>query len=69
MNNEKEKKKINFTSINIPYPKSCSECNLYDDRWDYPTCYVTQKSMGYKFNIFENKIPNCPLNKITIEYE
>lgn len=69
MNDVKKKKKIILTSIDIPYPKNCSECKLYDDRWDYPTCYATQKSTGYKFNIFKNKMSNCPLNKITIEYE
>lgn len=69
MNDIKEKKKINFTSINIPYPKNCNECILYDDHWDYPTCHATNLSMGYRFDIFTKKMPNCPLNKITIEYE
>ncbi len=69
MSDEKEKKKISFTSINIPYPKNCSECQLYNDCGDYPTCYATNTSMGYKFNIYEKRMPNCPLNKITIEYE
>ena len=69
MNDVKEKKKIILTSINIPYPKNCHECKLYDDRWDYPTCYATNTSRGYNFNIYKKKMPNCPLNKITIEYE
>lgn len=56
-----------LTVITIPYPKHCSECQLYDDRGDYPTCFATQTSQGYKFNIFEKKMSNCPLRKLIIE--
>lgn len=70
MNNEKQKKKISFTSINIPYPKNCSECKLYNKHQDYPTCYGSNLAIGYnKFDIFTKKMLNCPLNQITIEYE
>lgn len=62
-------KKLEFITINIPYPKNCSECVLFDDRYDYPTCYPTQNSRGYNFNILLHKMPSCPINKITIEYE
>lgn len=42
-------------------PKGCGECPLYDDRWDYPTCYLTGSSRGYNFNIWENRMRDCPL--------
>lgn len=55
--------------INMDFPSCCAECDLYDDRWDYPTCFITQKSEGYNFNIFKKKIRDCPLNKIKINIE
>ena len=61
--------KFEFVTINIPYPKSCSDCLLFDDRYDYPTCYPIQSSRGYNFNIYKNKMPNCPLNKIKFEHD
>lgn len=50
--------------IEMEMPKSCNDCPMYDDRWDYPTCYITDKSMGYKFNIFDRRMPHCPLKEI-----
>lgn len=44
-------------------PQSCMECQLYDDRWDYPTCYATGTSKGYKFNPFEKRMSDCPLKE------
>lgn len=45
-------------------PKSCNDCPMYDDRWDYPTCYITNESRGYNFDIFNKRMPNCPLKEI-----
>lgn len=42
-------------------PKCCDECPLYDDRWDYPTCYFTDESRGYNFDIHNKRMPGCPL--------
>ena len=50
--------------LNIEMPSCCADCPMYDDRWDYPTCYVTDESRGYNFNILEKLMPNCPLKEI-----
>lgn len=47
--------------IDIDMPSCCADCPLYDDRWDYPTCYVTNSSRGYNFKIHELRMPDCPL--------
>ena len=47
--------------IDIDMPQCCAKCPLFDDRWDYPTCYVTQESRGYNFKIHEKCMPDCPL--------
>ena len=41
--------------LDIDMPNCCAECPLFEDRYDYPTCYVTQKSEGYNFDIFHKK--------------
>lgn len=51
-------------ALNIEMPKSCNDCPMYDDRWDYPTCYITNESRGYNFDIFNKRMPNCPLKEI-----
>lgn len=47
--------------IDMEMPSCCARCQLYDDRWDYPTCYATGRTKGYKFNPFEKRMPDCPL--------
>ena len=47
--------------IDIDMPSCCAECPLFDDNYDYPTCYCTQSSRGYKFKIHEKRMPDCPL--------
>ena len=47
--------------IDMDMPKSCDECPLFDDRWDYPTCYVNQLSSGYTFPIRDKKMEFCPI--------
>ena len=44
-------------------PSCCANCPLFDDRWDYPTCYITQESRGYNFKIHEKRMPKCPLRE------
>ena len=51
--------------IDMEMPTCCADCPLYDDRWDYPTCYVTQESRGYNFKIHEKRMPKCPLRERT----
>lgn len=50
--------------LNIEMPSCCAKCPIYDDRWDYPTCYITNESRGYNFNIHEKRMPKCPLKEI-----
>ena len=45
-------------------PKSCNKCPMFDDRWDYPTCFITQKSSGYNFPIHEKRMDFCPLKEV-----
>lgn len=49
--------------LDITMPKSCSECPLFDDSCDYPTCYVNKISRGYTFNSFVHKMDTCPLKE------
>ena len=53
-----------MVTIEIEMPKNCNDCPMYDDRWDYPTCYITNKSRGYNFKIHEKRMPKCPLKEI-----
>ena len=53
--------------LNIEMPLCCAECPIYDDRWDYPTGYITNESRGYNFKIHEKRMPNCPLKEIQEE--
>ena len=55
--------------LDIDMPNCCSECPLFDDRWDYPTCYITQESRGYNFNIYKKRMPECPLSVSIIQKE
>jgi hypothetical protein len=53
----------NMVLLNIEMPSCCYECPAYDDRWDYPTCYITNESRGYNFKIHEKRMPGCPLKE------
>lgn len=59
---EEEIKPGSRVFIDIEMPKCCDECDLYDDRWDYPTCYVNRKSSGYNFPVREKRMDFCPLH-------
>lgn len=45
-------------------PKSCGECKLHNDSYDYHECIVTGETQGYKFNTFKNKMGKCPLKEV-----
>lgn len=47
--------------LDMDMPKNCMECPLFDDRWDYPTCYVNRLSSGYNFPITEKRMSFCPI--------
>ena len=55
--------------LNIEMPLCCAECPIYDDRWDYPTCYITNESRGYNFKIYEKRMPRCPLKELKEKME
>lgn len=44
-------------------PLCCDDCCFYNT-YDYPTCCITNLSMGYKFNPNENRMPYCPLIEV-----
>lgn len=46
-------------------PSCCADCPLYNDFYDYPTCNVTNHSMGYDFPIRKRRMPTCPLKEQT----
>ena len=56
----------NKVLLDMDMPNYCAECPLFEDRYDYPTCYVTKKSEGYNFKIHEKRMPNCPLTGVKI---
>ena len=60
-----------MVQINMPMPSCCSKCPLFDDRWDYPTCYLTDEARGYNFPIREKRMPGCPLVEASkkVEYK
>lgn len=50
---------------NMEMPKSCFDCRFYDDDHDYPTCIVTGYSRGYNWSPFNQRMPDCPLVKVS----
>ena len=48
--------------IDMEMPKCCDDCPLFDDRYDYPTCSVNQKSSGYNFPTRDKRMSFCPLH-------
>ena len=60
---------MKITLIRMDMPKSCSECILYDDDYDYPTCFATKHSTGYNFDIFTKRMFNCPLVTAEIDFD
>lgn len=52
--------------IDMDMPTCCYKCPLYDDKYDYPTCFFTNASKGYKFNPYSDRMSDCPLKSIEI---
>ena len=48
-------------------PKCCADCNMLSDFYDYPTCMITQYHHGYNFDIFNKRMPDCPLVESIID--
>ena len=47
--------------IDIPMPSCCDECFALDFSGDYPCCIISEECQGYNFNVYENRMPSCPL--------
>ena len=47
--------------IDVSMPKCCDECFALDDNGDYPFCLISKDQRGYTFNVYENRMPSCPL--------
>ncbi len=52
--------------IDMDMPTCCYKCPLYDDKYDYPTCFFTGISKGYKFNPYDSRMSECPLKNVEI---
>ena len=63
-----KEKKMAILIPDMDMPKCCADCRLYDDRWDYPTCYYTNSARGYNFKIHELRMPDCPLYEVDIDF-
>lgn len=50
-------------------PHECDQCTFFDDRYDYPTCGITQLSHGYNWNPRGQRMPDCPLIEIPCDYD
>lgn len=47
--------------IDIPMPSCCDECFALDFSGDYPCCIISEECQGYNFNVYENRMPSCPM--------
>ena len=47
--------------IDIPMPSCCDECFALDFSGDYPYCIISEECQGYNFNVYENRMPSCPM--------
>lgn len=52
---------------NMAMPEDCDNCRFFVDRWDYPTCGVTDYSRGYNWSPFNQRMPDCPLKEVEID--
>ena len=50
--------------IDIDMPKCCELCFALDERGDYPYCLISHDQRGYNFNIYEQRMPTCPLIEV-----
>lgn len=47
--------------IDMKMPACCDECFALDFSGDYPCCIISEECQGYNFNVYENRMPSCPL--------
>ena len=47
--------------IDMKMPSCCDECFALDFSGDYPCCIISEECQGYNFNVYENRMPSCPL--------
>lgn len=47
--------------VRMEMPSCCHDCPFETDQWDYPTCMVTGRSEGYRFDTRNNRMADCPI--------
>lgn len=47
--------------VRMEMPSCCHDCPFEADQWDYPTCRVTGRSEGYRFDARNNRMVDCPI--------
>ena len=47
--------------LDMDMPKSCTECPMFDNTHDYPTCYIEWKSSDYDFPVYDKRMSFCPI--------
>lgn len=48
-------------------PVCCADCNMLDDRGDYPVCVITGETRGYTFPVRERRMNACPLEPLNTQ--
>ena len=49
--------------IDMKMPSCCDDCFALDFSGDYPCCIISEECRGYNFNVYENRMPSCPLKE------
>ena len=49
--------------IDMKMPSCCDDCFALDFSGDYPCCIISEECQGYNFNVYENRMPSCPLKE------
>lgn len=49
--------------IDMKMPSCCDDCFALDFSGDYPCCIISEECRGYGFNVYENRMPSCPLKE------
>ena len=54
-----------MTIIDMPFPKTCADCYMFDYDSDYPACRATKDtdSSGYNFPYRDKRMNFCPLTE------
>lgn len=54
-----------MVKLNMPFPKTCQDCYMFEFEGDYPTCRATlsPSSPGYNFPYRDKRMSFCPLTE------